>query len=114
MRAPDCEYTLWIDASIAFKPGVSIARLLAALGRCLRSNPIPLRPAVELIAFRTAPASDVPHPRFGALESLAQFGQVGNDRAGKGAFDLLRCDAIVADHKSDVRHVLRIVAAHHL
>jgi len=38
----------------------------------------------------------------------------GIHRVGNGAFDLVGRNAIMADHESNVRHVLRIVAAHHL
>ena len=54
------------------------------------------------------------HRRFRALERVAQLDQIGEDSFDKRAFDLLWRDVIVADEECNVRHVLRIVAAHHL
>jgi RNA polymerase sigma factor (sigma-70 family) len=51
------------------------------------------------------------HQRFGALECLAQFQQIGNHRFREGAFDLHWGEAIVENEKGDIRHILRIIAA---
>ena len=59
-------------------------------------------------------ARQLTHQRLRALERVTQLDQIGEDNFGNRAFDLLWCDAIMADEERDVRHVLWIVAAHHL
>ena len=59
-------------------------------------------------------ARQLTHQRLRTLERVTQLDQIGEDNFGYRAFDLLWCDAIMADEERDVRHFLRIVAAHHL
>ena len=65
---------------------------------------------------QSAPASrnQLAHARFGALEGVAQLVQIGDHGFAESAFDVSGRDSVMADQEGDVRHVLGIVAPHHL
>ena len=70
--------------------------------------------STELSRCGSSLARQLAHGWLRTLERVTQLDQVGQDNFGNRVFDMLWCDAIVADEERDVRHVLRIVAAHHL
>ena len=55
-----------------------------------------------------------PHQRQSPRKGVVQLDHVGHTHVGKRGLHLLTGDPVVADEKLNIRHVLRIVAPHHL